>query len=66
MGEAKSWTRIDGFTLQFPIPTRLTRQPPGKSNFLEYWNSSAQGNNWKLTVFNRVLALNIVDQRGIA
>ena len=54
IGEAKRWTWIDGFTLQFPISTRLTRQPPGKSNFLEYWNSSTQQNNWKLTVFNGV------------
>ena len=54
IGEAKSWTRIDGFTLQFPISTRLTRQPTGKANFLEYWNSSTQQNNWKLTVFKGV------------
>ena len=49
--EAKSWTRIDGFSVQFPISTWLTRQAPGESNFLEYSHSDTQQNNWKLTVF---------------
>ena len=33
IGEAKSWTRSDGFALHFPISTK---HAPGKSNFLGY------------------------------
>ena len=44
LGDPMSWARIDWFSLHIPITTRLRRQAPGKSNFLEYWHSGTQQN----------------------